>query len=436
MSTGTPRVSSKQNDTLLWLAGALVAGVGITWLVISSPWSSSGGETPAAAREAAAPQPAASTGSAATSPAGTAAAQVEGEARPETAQAGASATLDTSLDDNPLRMAELAYQAGMLVEPEEYSAWALYRRVLAKEPSNAEAQQGLRKIADELLRRANAAIEQGRYADARKTLNRIHEALPGYAGAGALAERLDKLAPLQVKTEPSGNQPTQAESSSARRKAKTQKAEPQPAKTAEPKVDRVKEAHDAFVAALGANRLLTPADSSAKHYLAVLQELAPDGKPTQEARTALFNKLLVRADESLADNDSDAAKTWIDEADALGVNAGLVASTRRRVADQLVAREEARRVPTSALKVVSYAPPEYPQLALARGVSGWVDVEFTVARDGTTRDIVVTDAQNAGFFKDPAIKAVSQWRFEPRVFMNRTIEQRSYTRIKFNFKPN
>ncbi|HEX5418693.1 MAG TPA: TonB family protein, partial [Gammaproteobacteria bacterium] len=328
------------------------------------------------------------------------------------------------------------YQAGMLVEPEEYSAWALYRRVLAKEPSNTAAQQGLRKIADELLRRANAALEQGRYADARKTLNRIHEALPGYPGADALAERLDKLAPQVAKAEPPATAQAPAESSSSRRKAKTQKAEPQAAKAAEPKVDRVARAYDAFAAALGGNELLTPADSSAKHYLTVLEQLAPDSSSTQEARTSLFNKLLVRADQSLAENDTDAATTWIDEADALKVDPRLVASTRQRVTDQLVKKEEARRVPTSALKVVSYTPPEYPQRALDRGVSGWVDVEFTVGRDGVTRDIVVTDAENERFFKDAAVKAVSQWRFAPRIFMNRTIEQRAYTRIKFNYKPN
>jgi len=29
------------------------------------------------------------------------------------------------------------------------------------------------------------------------------------------------------------------------------------------------------------------------------------------------------------------------------------------------------------------------------------------------------------------VAAVEQWKFEPRVFMNRPIAQRSYTRIRF-----
>ncbi len=60
-----------------------------------------------------------------------------------------------------------------------------------------------------------------------------------------------------------------------------------------------------------------------------------------------------------------------------------------------------------------------------------MDVEFTVAADGTTKDIVVADASHDSLFRREAIDAVKQWRFEPRVFMNRTIEQRSYTRMRF-----
>ena len=32
-------------------------------------------------------------------------------------------------------MAELAFDAGMLVEPEEYSAWTLYAKVVKGEPT-------------------------------------------------------------------------------------------------------------------------------------------------------------------------------------------------------------------------------------------------------------------------------------------------------------
>src|SRR5690606_22644785 len=118
--------STKQSDTLLWLAGALVAGMGVTWLVLAKPWAAgTAGRDAAPFETVAAPAPA------------PAAAQ-RGIPRPDMqTDAGAS------LENNPLRMARLAHEAGMLVEPQDYSAWSLYQRALQNDPDNAEARAGL-----------------------------------------------------------------------------------------------------------------------------------------------------------------------------------------------------------------------------------------------------------------------------------------------------
>ncbi|HEU4617334.1 MAG TPA: TonB family protein [Gammaproteobacteria bacterium] len=452
--SGDNPASSKQNDALLWLMAALIAGVGITWLLISSPWSSHSTEPPApSARTAETAGAAPSAGTAGAPSAQTAgttpSAGTDGTA-PSAATAGAAPSaetadtaapqhgearteIETPLDDNPLRMADLAYEAGMLVEPEEYSAWTLYRHVFENDPGNAEAKQGLEKIADELLRRAGAAIEQGRFDDARKTVNRIREALPEQAGAKELAARLDELTPKKVAAASAPAEQKASAETAAEREAKQKKAEAA-AKPAAPKVDPVVEAHDAFAAAMTGNKLLTPIDSSAKHFVNVLTAIAPDAPLTKAAQRQLFDKLLARAEESLAGADTDAATTWIDEADGLAVDADAVAKERKKLTDQLVKIESARRLPASEFKVVSYTPPVYPQRALEREISGWVDLEFTVTRDGTTRDIVVTGASNDRYFKQEAIDAVAKWRFEPRVFMNQTIEQRAYSRIRFDIE--
>jgi len=86
------------------------------------------------------------------------------------------------------------------------------------------------------------------------------------------------------------------------------------------------------------------------------------------------------------------------------------------------------------MKVKSDAKPVYPPRALDRGIEGWVDLEFTVEPDGSTSHVAVTGASHDTFFKKEAVAAVEQWKFEPReprVFMNRPIAQRSYTRIRF-----
>jgi periplasmic protein TonB len=81
--------------------------------------------------------------------------------------------------------------------------------------------------------------------------------------------------------------------------------------------------------------------------------------------------------------------------------------------------------------VLSYSAPTYPSRALERRIEGWVDLEFTVDQQGRPRDVVITDSSHDAYFRHEALRAVEQWRFEPREFMGRRISQRSYTRVRF-----
>ncbi|HEX7082011.1 MAG TPA: TonB family protein [Gammaproteobacteria bacterium] len=409
-ATGRADDSTRQSDALLWLGGALVVGMGAVWLLLAKPWA---GDAAAPVEESAADVANRTTAvRQATAPA---------------SQPGARTGLESSLERNPLRMAELAFDAGMLVEPAEYSAWTLYQRALQEDPTSTAARDGLEKVAEELLRRAGTAVEQGRFDDARAAVERIRGAFPDHAGAAELASRIEEL------TRPEPERPPVQARSVESAPAERPRAEA-PAPEPEPESDPAVATHDAFTAALAANRLLTPAQASAKYYVNLLASIAPDHELTRQARTQLFNEFLARASEAIASADAEAATTWIDEADLLAVDAAAVAGARDRLRTRLIEIESARRVPASALEVVSYTAPEYPVRALERGLDGWVDIEFTVAEDGTTRDIVITDASHTSFFRREAVEAVEQWRFAPRVFMGETIEQRAYTRIRFDFE--
>ena len=145
------------------------------WLFITQPWSNSDADAPEVGARHAPPVLAAA------SPALT----TEVEAVAGDARSCPDATLD-----NPLRMAQLAYDAGMLIEPEEYSAWTLFARVLKTEPDKLAAREGLTKVADDLVRRGETALDQGRFDDARATVERIRATLPEHAGAKALAQKI------------------------------------------------------------------------------------------------------------------------------------------------------------------------------------------------------------------------------------------------------
>jgi len=403
--------SSNQGDLLLWVAGGAIAAIGTAWLVITQPWNTPGGDEEITVAMA-------TPSSAATPPALTAPAEAVAD--------DAAAAVPESELDNPLRMAELAYDAGMLVEPDEYSAWTLYSRVLKDDPTSTAAREGLTKVADDLVRRGETALDQGRFDDARAAVERIRATLPEHEGAKSLAQKIFPDAAAVAPTRAAIALPEPEVPRIARVET------PAPAAPAKREVDPIAEASQAFEKALAEGRLLTPADQNAKHFVAVLNRLSVDHELSKRARSALSLEFLARAGQSIAALDPEAAGIWIDEAEGLlGATDDGVRKARSALTEQLIAMESAKPVPASALKISTYVAPAFPPRANERNIQGWVDVEFTVGTDGKTRNIVVTDASHDTMFRREATEAVSKWQFEPRVFMGRAIEQTSYTRIRF-----
>ena len=406
-----PSSTEAQNDRLLWLAAGVLGAMGITWLLISQPWSSGSAPSPTSVPTS---SPTIASPPVADAPV------AEATVAP-TSAFDPRPTLGSDLD-NPLRMAELAYEAGMLIEPEDYSAWTLFAAVLGQEPSNAIALAGLQKVADDLVQRGAVALEQGRYDDARSMIDRILGTLPEHHGALGLAARLEILQP---QPEPEPVEEPEPEPRVA--------AAPPPPVREEPKVDPVVVAHQGFESALAANRILTPAGDSARHYVELLIEAAPNHAQTRADRDLLVTELLARSSQALEALDTEGASAWIDAAEPLAADPAQIAAARNAWTDRIIAMETAKPVPASALKFTTYVPPEFPSTAASRGIEGWVDVEFTVSANGSTRDISVADGSHERMFKPEAMAAVAQWRFEPRIFMERPIDQRAHTRVRFVF---
>jgi protein TonB len=59
--------------------------------------------------------------------------------------------------------------------------------------------------------------------------------------------------------------------------------------------------------------------------------------------------------------------------------------------------------------------PDYPARAAARGIEGWVIVQFTITPTGSVRDPVVVEAMPKNVFDDAALKAIARWRYNPKV---------------------
>ena len=78
-------------------------------------------------------------------------------------------------------------------------------------------------------------------------------------------------------------------------------------------------------------------------------------------------------------------------------------------------------------------PPQYPERAQQRGIEGRVMVEFTISKSGSVKNPKVVHYEPSKIFNKAALKAVSQWKYNPKIEDGKAIEQRGI-RVTFPFR--
>jgi protein TonB len=91
-------------------------------------------------------------------------------------------------------------------------------------------------------------------------------------------------------------------------------------------------------------------------------------------------------------------------------------------------------VAASSLQRTRYVAPKYPRAAQRRGITGWVDVAFTVDIDGSVTDITVRESDPGDTFVNAAINSVEKWEFEPVIENGVAIQKRAAVRMMFAIK--
>lgn len=118
-----------------------------------------------------------------------------------------------------------------------------------------------------------------------------------------------------------------------------------------------------------------------------------------------------------------AAATKAEEEQAAAAAAAAAAARARQEAAAKAAEAPTPAPPPAApvggetrdARVLVPPSPKYPPAAVRNRQSGWVDVEFTVAADGSVQDAKVTGSQPRGVFDHEAVAAVQRAKFEPRL---------------------
>jgi TonB family protein len=281
-----------------------------------------------------------------------------------------------------------------LIEPERDSARFYVEQALKADPKSADALEAQQQFALGLLTAARGAIDRRDFARASSWL----DAADGVASADNVAILLQAL-------------------DSARREAGAD-AEKQLLESAE---ERLLE-----------DRLIEPANDSAKYYLDTLRSVDPANAGLAQIAQELGARLVGNGRNALVLRQYDAARSWLDEAAAIGY-AAPEASAARHDLDAALARQAflANVVNANQLDLVESVPPVYPRNAERNGIEGWVELDFTVAESGAVKDVEVHAANPPGVFDQAAVGALLQWRYKPVLRDAQAAEQRVRIRIRF-----
>ena len=360
-----------------------------------------------------------------------------------------------------LARGQMAIVTDRLTAPRGNNAVEYFRSVLELQPDNADAQAGLLRVGAALEARVVAALQAGNPAQGATALMTLQHAVPNYPRLDVLRAELLALSrstrtPISVAPPPAPvpkqvaparardqapaaleTAPTQTAESETT-EAKTPTAEeppPQPAANAATAAGPSAAELDAVAKLRGRSVLLEPPGNNAYEQLLALRTKYPDSSDVRAEQQQLAFAFLERTRTALAAGDVNTAHAFLSRVDSLVPNMAATKALQGQLATAQQQRSfNTNIVQAATLKRVREVPPVYPREAERQGTRGWVDVEFTIAPDGSTQDVVVRNSQPQRTFDQAAVDAVKRWRFEPVVRNGAAVPQRAAMRIRFELK--
>jgi protein TonB len=235
--------------------------------------------------------------------------------------------------DDLLEKARLAMHERRFTEPTGDNALVYYRSAAAADGANAEARDGLQRVAGVLAGRFEEALGAGRFDEAAQTLANFKSASPEDARTAAFDQRLYTAAIAKALSDGNPERATvlvrQAQGA----------GDVAPEQLAKWRADIARRSEDAKVTRLAGlieDRIrdgkLTDADDSAKSYMTQLLVLAAANPLTQHAQHDLGAAYLRKAREAaLAKNSADEDR-WLNEARGAGVKSADILAFQRDLA--------------------------------------------------------------------------------------------------------
>ena len=288
-------------------------------------------------------------------------------------------------------LVEERIREGKLVEPADDSARSYLRQLQSAYPSSPHTARAQHALASAYLRKARDAGIARNGAEQERWLN---EARAAGVSAAEISTFQHDLAGAQAKA-----------------------ARTEGDRLAQLARERVRE-----------GRLTDPSQDSAAYYVTQLQSADPDNTALGAVSRDLAGKLLERA--RAAAQAGKGVEQDLAQARRFGADAKEVQAVQQLSAGRAGANVDPATL-TASLKAVKTVPPEYPQSALAKGVSGSVLLSFTVDAKGNTSDVQVQQSTPAGVFDRAAVSAVKRWKYAPVMVNGAAVEVPTRTLVRF-----
>jgi serine/threonine-protein kinase len=320
--------------------------------------------------------------------------------------------------DEVLTLAATRLDEDKLTNPSNDNARYYYELALGRDPGNTAAQQGLVIVASKLVLKARAAIDNDQLDQADGLLRDAKALDPANGELAAATAALQNSRQLKADAEQQALAARQAEIE--KQAAAERQAEADRLAELRRQEEARRQAAAAIPASTGATAATDPAaiSGSAKSLANTDQPgsaPATMGRAPNNAATDNGETALAAAARKVAQSD----ETTVPETPVKSAPAGP------RLTEL---------VGVSTLNRTRYVSPKYPRNAMRREITGYVDVSFTVARDGSVRDVSVQDAKPKKTFDDAAIEAVLQWRFDPVIENGVAVEKRTAVRMAFEIQ--
>jgi TonB family protein len=352
-----------------------------------------------------------------------------------------------------LASAQKALDENRLSTPRGDNALGYFRAVLVVQPNHEQAQAGVNRIVATLEQHVVDALQARNAQQGAIALTALQRAAPDdprlerwHAELLAISRSVHPSTPAHPTRTPAAapkpraaNAPPVAKTPAAvvdeppppaADSADTQAAiEPAPAAAA----NAVDTDELALVSRLRERGvLIEPAGGNAYDEFVALRERYPDSQEIRTEEQKLAFALLERTRTALAAEDPDAATEYLSRVESLVPGMSTTKALQQQVAAASQKRDFERNVvPAATLKRTREVQPVYPRDAERNKIEGWVDVEFTIAADGTTQNLAVRAAEPRDVFEQAAIDSVQRWRFEPILSDGVAVSQRARMRVRF-----